>query len=80
MFSFGKKWICSHCGYVGKPVSQMKGSFLMEIALWLFFLFPGLLYSIWRLTSVEKVCPQCKSPNMIPVDSPRGKKIWEELN
>lgn len=64
---------CQNCGAVGVPKSRVKGSFLVEIVLWLCFLIPGLIYSIWRLTTKEKVCPTCGAPNMIPTDSPRAK-------
>lgn len=64
---------CSNCGTVAAPKTRVKGSFLIEIFLWLCFLLPGLMYSIWRLTTKEKVCPQCGAPNMIPADSPKAR-------
>jgi hypothetical protein len=47
----------------------------MEIALWLFLILPGLIYSVWRLTSREKVCGICGG-RMIPINSPRGQQLW----
>lgn len=70
--------LCTQCLTVGKPVTDVKGSILMEIVLWLCFLIPGLIYSMWRLTTKTKVCKQCKSPDMIPEDSPRAKKLIAE--
>ncbi|HEU0080601.1 MAG TPA: hypothetical protein VFQ72_01060 [Candidatus Paceibacterota bacterium] len=69
--------ICTQCGHVGKPVYATKGSFGIEMLLWLFFLVPGLIYSIWRLSSKTNVCEQCKSPSLIPVTSPNAKSIFE---
>jgi hypothetical protein len=46
-----------------------KGSFLIEFLLWVCFIVPGLIYSIWRLGTRHKGCPSCGGP-MIPVDSP----------
>jgi hypothetical protein len=70
--------ICKTCGHVGFPKTITKGSFFMEVILWLFFLLPGLIYSIWRLTSKEDVCPKCKNATMIPVDTPIGEKLLKE--
>ena len=64
---------CTNCGTVAPPKKVTRGSFLIEVMLWLCFLLPGLIYSIWRLTSRALVCPKCGAPNMIPVDSPRAK-------
>jgi len=70
-----KKFICSNCEYLGQAKSFTKGSFFLEVALWLCFLLPGFIYSVWRMTSRYKACPKCKMPNMLPLDSPRGKKL-----
>lgn len=64
---------CPNCGTVGTPKTRVKGSFFIEVILWLCFLFPGIIYSIWRLTSKDKVCPSCGAPNMIPSDSPKAR-------
>lgn len=70
--------ICTQCGYVGNPKTAIDGHGCLEIVLWLLFIIPGLIYSIWRSTSRHKVCPKCKSSNLIPIDSPRGQKIMDE--
>lgn len=67
--------ICSHCGSVGTPKRHMKGSIIIELFLWLMMLLPGLLYSLWRLTTVSRVCRTCGSPALVPVDSPRGRAL-----
>ena len=72
--------ICSNCGYVGQAKKITKGSILIEIVLWLCFLIPGLIYSIWRLTSKHLACPKCGAQNLVPLDSPRGKKLQQELD
>ena len=68
-----KKMFCKNCGFMGIPKLTVKGSFVIELALWLCFLVPGLIYSIWRLTTKEQACPNCKNPTMIPLDSPLAK-------
>lgn len=64
---------CQNCGTIGRPKKRVKGSIWIEIVLWLAVILPGLIYSIWRLTTKEKVCPSCGAPNMIPVDSPKAR-------
>jgi len=66
---------CPNCGCSAKPATITRGSFGIELLLWLFFLIPGLMYSIWRLSSRYKGCPMCKQPGMIPLDSPRAKAM-----
>jgi hypothetical protein len=71
--------ICSNCGTVGTPKTVTKGSILIEIALWLFFIIPGIIYSIWRLTTRTKACRSCGAENMVPLNSPMGKKLQNEF-
>ena len=68
---------CTNCGYQGTPKKIVRGSFFLEILLWLCFIVPGLIYSLWRSTSAarHKACPSCEAPNMIPVDSPVAQKM-----
>ena len=63
---------CPSCGSVGVPTTRTKGSFWIEVILWLCFLVPGLIYSVWRLTTKERVCPKCGAPNMIPAVAPKA--------
>ncbi|OHA44233.1 MAG: hypothetical protein A3G04_01710 [Candidatus Taylorbacteria bacterium RIFCSPLOWO2_12_FULL_44_9] len=73
-----KQNVCTVCGFIGKPKRITKGNILMELILWLFFLLPGLIYSIWRLTTRQDVCPKCFNPTMIPTDTPAGQKLVNE--
>lgn len=72
---------CRTCGTVGAPKQRVKGSFLLELLLWigllvlglistLWLLVPAIVYSIWRLTTKALVCSACGSEAIIPVDSP----------
>ncbi len=74
-----KRSICTTCGYVGYPRRIARGSFYVEIALWLFFGLPGLIYTIWRLTTRYEICPKCKNTSMIPIDTPRGQRLLEVI-
>ncbi len=72
-----KQYLCTECLTKAVPVKVTKGSFWIEIALWCCILVPGLIYSIWRLTSKYKACPACQSSHIIPLDSPRARQILE---
>lgn len=72
--------LCKHCYYVGKPTTDVKGSMLIELALWLFFIVPGLIYSLWRLTTKQKVCPSCRTAGMIPITTPAAQVILGQLS
>ncbi len=71
--------ICTNCGFNGRPVKMIKGSFLIELILWICFLIPGVIYTIWRLTTTCRACPKCNAPSMIPLDTPRGKQLAKEF-
>lgn len=76
--TMSQEFICTTCGHVGKTKRYVKGSLALEILLWLFLLVPGLIYSIWRSTTKERVCAKCKKNTLIPVDSPTGQKLLAE--
>jgi hypothetical protein len=66
--------VCTQCGCTGTE-SHTKGSILIEILLWLFFCIPGVIYSIWRLTTRGQVCSSCKSDRLVPANSPAGQRL-----
>lgn len=71
--------LCENCGSIGSPVSRTKGSFWVEVALWLLFCAPGLIYSLWRITSRESVCSTCGG-KPIPCASPKGYELWHKYH
>lgn len=73
-----KRMICTVCGTVSKPQDSIKGSIWIEIVLWLSFLLPGVIYSIWRHTTKGKVCASCGSAAIIPLSSPQGKILYKK--
>ena len=70
--------ICSACGHVGDTKRSVKGSLGVEIFLWLCFLLPGLIYSLWRQSTYHKACSVCGGTNLIPVNSPVGQKLLKD--
>lgn len=74
----GHASICTNCGYQGDSVTRTKGSFWVEVVLWVCLILPGLIYSVWRLATRIKVCPNCRQATMIPLDTPRGQELaWD---
>ena len=65
---------CPNCGTVGSPKKFTKGSFLVELVLWLCFLLPGLFYSAWRISTRYSGCASCGMAGVIPVTSPRAQE------
>lgn len=74
-----EKYICTNCGYQGRPITITRGGLGTEIILWILFIVPGLLYSMWRMSTKYSACPKCKKQTMISIDSLMGKKILSEL-
>lgn len=71
---FSSKKFCKVCGYVGATKRHMPGSIFIEIILWLCFIIPGLIYTIWRHSASKQVCKSCGSKEIIPTDSPIAKQ------
>lgn len=67
--------LCTNCLHQGWPKTVTPGSIVIELFLWLCFLLPGLVYSLWRLTARHQACPSCGARNMIPANSPAAKKL-----
>lgn len=70
--------ICPSCGSRGEPKTITKGSTAIELILWLCFIVPGLIYSIWRLTTRQSGCPACGNIGMIPANSPVGRRLIDD--
>lgn len=67
--------VCGRCGHRGDTRTVTRGSILIEIVLWLAFLIPGLIYSIWRLTTRQVACGACGATELVPETSPRGREL-----
>ena len=69
----GPVMYCTSCGHEGRAKTKTRGSLLIEVVLWLCFLIPGLIYSIWRQGSKFKACTSCGAANLVPLSSPVAK-------
>lgn len=67
--------VCKRCHTVAEPRKETPGSLAIEVVLWLCFLVPGLVYSLWRLSRRHDVCRACGSRDLVPLDSPVGRSL-----
>lgn len=70
--------VCTACGHVGPSKTITKGHFALEVVLWLCFLVPGFIYSVWRHTSRYEACPVCDNPKLLPKTAPMAQKFLKE--
>ena len=70
---------CVACGTRSDGKQKARGSTLVELALWLTFLLPGLIYSVWRLGNKYRACPACGSAELIPIDSPKAVRDMAQI-
>lgn len=78
MLQKGKEGICTNCGFRARGKMHTRGSFAIEVVLWLAFIIPGLIYSLWRLSTRKEVCASCGQATVIPLASPRGQQLAQE--
>lgn len=69
-----EKFYCPHCGSLTPGKMKAPGSIGVELILWLIFLLPGIIYSVWRICSKKQVCTECAEPGLIAATSPRAKR------
>lgn len=77
--SGGPAMVCTACGHHGPSVATTRGSIWIEIVLWLFLIVPGLIYSLWRLSTRRPACASCGATTLVPGDSPVGRKLIADL-
>jgi hypothetical protein len=66
--------ICKHCGTLNNGRAALPGNGWIEALLWLLWLFPGLLYSVWRRSGTG-VCASCGKREFAPVETPMGRAL-----
>ena len=65
---------CGRCGYIGPAEPYAPGKTWLEAVLWIAFVVPGFLYSMWRLFGRRYLCPRCKDADG-KVKVPVGRKL-----
>lgn len=69
---FTKKYVCMECGCQRDPIDVKRGLLVIEIFLWLLYILPGVIYSIWRRVRTQQVCPKCLNPSIVLTSSSRA--------
>lgn len=59
------KYICTSCNCTTLE-PKLKGNGWIELILWLAYIIPGLIYSIWRRGSAPNLCPTCDKSTLAP--------------
>ncbi len=81
----GKDHLCTRCLEQIKPKSSVKGSFGVELLIWLSVVFwiplviAAIGYSLWRLVSKGKVCPACGSTEFVPLNTERARQLMATI-
>jgi len=78
--NMAKQMICTECNYIGVPKKITKGSFIIELILYITFIIPGIIYSVWRLSNTALICPKCGKESLIPLDSPKGIELEKKVS
>ncbi len=63
-------YICTKCYYSGKPVETEKGK-SGGIS--------GFISAVFSASSKVETCPQCKSQNLIALNTDEGKKVLDSI-
>ena len=71
---------CLDCGFVGKPKQNIPGTLSMEVWLWLFFIIPGIIYSVWRRLARYEGCAMCGNQHIVRADSPAAQSALLKLS
>lgn len=66
----GKPMYCKTCGHSGPTKTKTPGNLAIEIVLWLLLIIPGVIYSVWRISTRKPSCTACGSIDLVPPDSP----------
>ena len=74
-----KKYFCTSCYSQNLPVQVKKGSGVLELALWIFFLPIAIFYSVWRIGNKTTKCSDCGGVNIIDGNSKRAKMEIKKL-
>jgi hypothetical protein len=69
---FAKKYVCMECGCQRDPIDANRGLWVVEIFMWLLYILPGVIYSIWRRVRKHQVCSKCRNPSVVLTSSSRA--------
>lgn len=71
----GNLAVCQTCEEIGQVRIKVPGSNMVEIALYLLMLVPGIIYAVWRRNSKTQVCGACGSEQLVAAKTRAGLAI-----
>lgn len=72
--------ICTTCGTEAVGGYRRRGNGAAELLLWVCFIVPGIVYTAWRnLGPNVRICLTCGHETMVPLSTPVGRRMHEEL-
>ena len=77
-----KKYVCTKCGTVGLAKTTNNSGLLawfITIILYLFYIIPGLICTVFLLSKRKKGCSVCRSADIVPVDTPIGRATLDKI-
>lgn len=70
--------ICKNCGTAHRGEHTLPGNGWIELVLWLAYIVPGLIYSIWRRSRQRPTCAACHSRDLVDAGTPVGRRLAAE--
>ena len=68
------QYFCNACNNF-TPTALRKGSGWIELILYLFYIIPGIIYSVWRRSGEPTVCPICKAAALVPAATAKPRPV-----
>ena len=72
--------ICKDCGSIDGTKSHTKGSMAIELVAYCCLIVPGLIYSLWRLSTRREVCRSCEGTQLVKATSPVGGELMRRFH
>jgi len=65
------RYYCNAC-HNHSANAKMKGNGWVELLLYLLYIAPGLIYSVWRRSGTRNICPVCTKDALVPAASAKS--------
>ena len=62
-----EKYICTDCGYQGRPTKIGKIKIIKELLIWFLFRVVDVFYFLWKTCPRYNTCPKCKNNSMLEI-------------
>ncbi len=74
-----RKYLCMECGCQRDPIQAKRGFLVVELFMWLLYILPGVIYSIWRRVRTQQICSNCRTPSIVLTSSSRAMGMMRML-